>query len=52
VNVVMTESGKYIEIQGTAEKKPFTVEQLSTMLKLAESGIAELIKLQKQIAEL
>jgi ribonuclease PH len=48
MNVVMTGSGKLIEIQGTAEKKPFTREELEALLRLAEKGIAELVALQKQ----
>jgi ribonuclease PH len=46
-NVVMTESGRFIEVQGTAEQNPFSREQLDQMLKMAESGIRELIKKQK-----
>lgn len=48
LNVVMTEAGGFIEIQGTAEDKSFTREQADAMLSLAESGIKELIALQKQ----
>ena len=48
MNVVMTESGKFVEIQGTAEEKPFSDEQLKTMLRLAKQGIKQLIKKQKQ----
>jgi ribonuclease PH len=47
MNVVMTESGKFIEIQGTAEQEPFGAETLGKMLKLAKKGIDELIKAQK-----
>ena len=47
MNVVMTEQGKFIEIQGTAEEAPFSQQELSSMLALAESGINELIDLQK-----
>ena len=47
MNVVMTEQGKFIEIQGTAEEAPFSQQELSSMLALAESGISELIDLQK-----
>jgi len=47
MNVVMTESGKFIEVQGTAETEPFTFEQLNTMLKYAEQGIQQLISCQK-----
>lgn len=47
MNVVMNENGHFIEIQGTAEDKNFTRDQLNIMLELAEGGIAELITLQK-----
>lgn len=48
LNVVMTQSGGFIEIQGTAEDKPFTREQADQMLSIAETGIKTLIELQKQ----
>lgn len=48
MNVVMTESGKFIEVQGTAEKDPFSAETLGKMLKLAKKGIDELIRAQKE----
>lgn len=48
MNVVMTGSGKFIEIQGTAETQPFSAEALGRMLSLAKKGITELIELQKQ----
>jgi len=48
MNVVMTESGKFVEIQGTAEKTPFTHEQLQHMLNLAKQGIMRLIEIQKK----
>ncbi len=47
MNVVMNEKGEFIELQGTAEDKSFTAEQLTTMLDLAKQGITELIKIQK-----
>ncbi|AOA56979.1 ribonuclease PH [Acinetobacter larvae] len=47
LNVVMTQAGEFIEIQGTAEDKPFTREQCNSMLQLAEQGIKELIQKQK-----
>jgi ribonuclease PH len=47
MNVVMAESQKFIEIQGTAEAEPFGVEALAKMLKLAQKGINELIQAQK-----
>jgi ribonuclease PH len=37
----MTQAGEFIEIQGTAEEKPFTRQQSNAMLELAEKGIAE-----------
>jgi ribonuclease PH len=48
MNVVMTGSGQFVEIQGTAEKEPFTREQMSKLLDLAGTGISELIELQRQ----
>lgn len=47
MNVVMNEAGHFIEVQGTAEDQSFTRDQLNSMLGLAESGIIELITLQK-----
>jgi ribonuclease PH len=49
MNVVMTESGKFIEIQGTAEQDPFSAETLGRMLRLAKKGIDELIRAQKDV---
>lgn len=48
MNVVMTEHGGFIEIQGTAEKRTFTRVELDQMLELARNGINELIRIQKQ----
>jgi ribonuclease PH len=48
-NFVMTGSGGIVEIQGTAEGKPFTRDQLLALMGLAETGIAGLIELQKQV---
>ena len=47
-NFVMTGSGGIVEIQGTAEGKPFTEEEFATLLGLAKNGIARLVDLQKQ----
>jgi ribonuclease PH len=47
LNVVMTQKGEFIELQGTAEDKPFTRAQADDMLALAEKGISELVDLQK-----
>lgn len=48
-NVVMTGSGKFVEIQGTAEKVPFTRQQLEELLGLAEKGIHSVIKAQLKV---
>jgi len=48
MNIVMTSTGGLIEIQGTAEKEPFTEKQFSEMFELAKKGIRELNKLQDQ----
>jgi ribonuclease PH len=48
LNAVMTADGQLVEVQGTGEDRPFTKEQLSEMLQLAEQGIAELLALQKK----
>ena len=47
MNLIMTEHGALIEIQGTAEKEPFSEENLLAMLALGKKGIAELVELQK-----
>jgi ribonuclease PH len=47
MNVVMTGSGEFIEIQGTAERKPFNKEQMDKMLLFAEKGIGDLIDIQR-----
>ncbi|MCE9787434.1 ribonuclease PH [Shewanella chilikensis] len=47
MNVVMTETGKIIEIQGTAEGEPFSHEELLNLLELAKHGIREIIDVQK-----
>ncbi len=48
MNIVMTDTGEFIEIQGTAEGKPFNNQELQSLLQLAEQGITEIITLQKQ----
>jgi ribonuclease PH len=47
MNVVMTENGGFIEIQGTAEKETFAQDDLDKMLALAKDGISRLIAIQK-----
>jgi ribonuclease PH len=51
MNVVMTEHGEFIEIQGTAEGAAFRSADLTSMLELANKGIRDLIALQKQALE-
>ena len=47
LNVVATEGGHYVELQGTAEQEPFDRASLDAMLALADKGIAELISFQR-----
>lgn len=49
MNVVMTEHGGFIEIQGTAEKETFQQEQLDELLLLAKEGIQQLVEKQKAV---
>ncbi|MDD2200933.1 MAG: ribonuclease PH [Firmicutes bacterium] len=48
MNVVMTEGGRFVEVQGTAEGEPFSKEDLDSMLKLAEKGIKKLCAHQRE----
>jgi len=47
-NVVMTAEGRFVEIQGTAEKQPFPREVMDRLLNLAEKGIKELLEAQRE----
>ena len=47
MNIVMTASGGFVEVQGTAEGAPFTSQQMQAMLKLATGGIHSLVAAQK-----
>lgn len=47
MNVVCTGGGKFIELQGTAEREPFNRDQMNAMLELAEAGIAHLFTIQR-----
>ena len=47
MNLVMTSTGKYIEIQGTGEEATFTADQLTQMLEFGKQGVDELAKLQQ-----
>ncbi len=49
MNVFMTDAGKYVEIQGTAEAAPFDRQQLDTMLALAERGVRSLFEVQRSV---
>ncbi len=49
MNIIMTENGQLVEIQGTGEESPFTKEELNEMLEFGELGIKELISIQRQV---
>ena len=49
MNFVMTGSGKFVEVQGTAESAPSTGKQMERMTEIAQEGIRELLKAQKKI---
>ncbi len=49
MNIVCTGAGKFIEIQGTAEREPFSREQMDAMLALADKGINELFQIQRNV---
>jgi ribonuclease PH len=52
MNVVMTGSGKFIELQGTAEHAPFDDAQMNELISLARAGIARLVEIQKRAVPL
>jgi len=49
MNVVMLGSGHFVEVQGTAEGHPFSREEMDALLELAESGIAQLVGMQRAV---
>jgi ribonuclease PH len=51
MNLVMTDDGKFIEIQGTGEEATFSREELNSLLDLGEKGNKELIQIQKDILD-
>jgi ribonuclease PH len=51
LNLVMTASGGFVELQGTAEGMPFTPEELQAMLDLGSKGVAEIVATQRRILE-
>ena len=52
MNFVMNEHGDFIEVQGTAEGKAFTREQMLHMVDLAEQGVKQLVRIQSEVLEL
>jgi ribonuclease PH len=51
MNFVITESGRFVEVQGTAEEEPFTADELDALRDLALAGCRELATLQKRALE-
>lgn len=49
MNFVMTSSGRFVEVQGTAEAEPFTIEQMDAMRAAALAGINQLLKIQQEV---
>jgi len=47
----MTSRGKFVEVQGTAETKPFTKETIDSILSLAQKGIEQLFQVQQSALE-
>ena len=47
LNVVMTDDGRFVELQGTAEHEPFTEESLDALRALAKKGLKEIFEIQK-----
>jgi ribonuclease PH len=52
MNVVMTGSGRFVEVQGTAEHTPFDETQMTQMIALARAGICQLAEIQKKVAKI
>jgi ribonuclease PH len=51
MNVVMNDAGAFIEVQGTAEGHPFSIEELDSMLALARQGVQQLLEAQRKALE-
>jgi len=49
MNIIMTGKGRFIEVQGTAEREPFSKEDMDGLILLAKKGVGELIGLQKKV---
>jgi len=52
MNIVMTGSGRFIEVQATAEHMPFDDDQMAKLISLARSGIGQLVEVQKKAAQI
>ena len=52
MNIIMTGEGNLVEIQGTAEKRPFSKKDLDHMMLVAKSGIEEIVSIQRKILKL
>ncbi|MGH2717732.1 MAG: hypothetical protein ACRDJU_04020, partial [Actinomycetota bacterium] len=48
LNLVMTASGGFVELQGTAEGLPFTPDELAAMIALGKKGIEEIVAVQRE----
>ncbi|MGF7057356.1 ribonuclease PH [Brassicibacter mesophilus] len=48
MNIVMTDKGEFVELQGTGEESPFSIDDLNELIRLGQKGNNELIKLQKE----
>jgi ribonuclease PH len=49
MNIIMTGSGEFIEVQGTAERQPFSKDEMDAMLSLAKKGIEDLFSVQRKL---
>ncbi|HEV7396598.1 MAG TPA: ribonuclease PH [Pyrinomonadaceae bacterium] len=49
MNIICTGDGRFIEVQGTAEREPFTGDQMNELLALAKKGVGELVEIQRQV---
>ena len=52
MNIAMVSLGEIVEIQGTAERKPFSLELMSQMLTMAKEGVTQLFQLQREVLKL
>lgn len=52
MNVVLTGDGRFVEIQGTAEKDPFPQDQFDSMIALARVGIVKLVEMQREVVDI